>query len=311
MQELKSEINEIDIIDIFEIIWFRKITIIGFTIISVLFVYIYQLTQPNIFTAVTEIRPISYAKFDEYKISNSQGIINLSQRSLLSMYIEQIEENNFLNLAIKKFNLLDDGDYKNIEEYNADIELLASNFEIIMPNSDNKSGFLKMKYYDHKKWKKVLKSLDVSANLAVQKLFITRFKSNLAIAYQERTNELIYLEEQAKIARKLGIDKRKKFSLENSQNTSITGAFFERGYIAIEAEIEIMEARDDLFRAESFFNETPLVKNDDFEAARILIDATEFEFDNKRNLALALTFVISSMISIFFVIIQNAMQKRK
>ena len=66
-----------------------------------------------------------------------------------------------------------------------------------------------------------------------------------------------------------------------------------------------------LERAELLFNNTPIMKGDDFLAVSIKVGATEFKEENKRMLILALAAIFGGMIASIYVIISNAMRRRK
>ena len=165
--------------------------------------------------------------------------------------------------------------------------------------------------------------------------------NNLLTDYERKTSDRLYfLREQASIARKLGITKgtfeTQIFKTQYGMvgNVKKDSLFYLRGYEAIEKEIDLIESREDtrafieglveleqekrnleqdktLERAELLFNTTP-VNTDEFSAASVSIEATDFKFQSYRKLTIvALAGVLGGMVGTMYVLISNAFRKRK
>ena len=301
----------------------------------------------------------------------------ISKKHFLSLYIEILNEKVLFEEAIRKFNLLDSNQYKDNKEYNDAVIKFASSIKIKTPfngsqksknNLEKKNGYeinfatIQLEYDDIEKWKSVLSYVDKSANKAVRENLRNHYQRLLKITKQERiylledlslkidnlirdyerktTDYVLYLKEQAAIARKLGIAKNtievQTFGNQNSLLSSIIAEdspFYFRGYDAIEEEILLITSRknkkafiDNLFkleqkkrnimqdktvsRAEEIFKTTPLANNKDFYAATAKVSATKIKSINN-NISLLLALVIGLIIGVIYVIISNAIQSFK
>jgi LPS O-antigen subunit length determinant protein (WzzB/FepE family) len=165
--------------------------------------------------------------------------------------------------------------------------------------------------------------------------------SNSLIVYERKTmNRLAFLGEQAAIARKLGVAKNtieaQTFSAQSGMvaNLKTDTPFYLRGFEAIEKEIELLGSRDEarafvpglldleikkreleqdktLERASSLFALTPILMPAEFSAVSISIEATDFENQSRFLLLLGLGVIIGGLIGAAFVLVTDAIQKRK
>lgn len=175
--------------------------------------------------------------------------------------------------------------------------------------------------------------------------------SNMLHTYDlETVNRLAHLKEQAAIARKLGIVKQtsipqpsiyQNLNTTNNQlfttshsKTSTDTPLYLRGYDALEKEAELIKARKSKHpfidglpaleqkklallsdnqpeRAERFFNETPIVKSNEFQAVSFDFRTAKFQTKNKRKFKLALAAVVGGMFGAIYVLITTAIQRRK
>jgi len=299
-----------------------------------------------------------------------------SKKNFLNLYLEVLNEKTLFEDAIRKFNLLDVTKYKDEKTYNEAIIKLASKIEIITRPLKNKkneedietSSFVQFIFNDVEKWKSVMFFVDKQANKSVQinlqKQFdrllsfaeeqieyrledISTSINNLIIDYDRETSaKILFLEEQASIAEKLGIANNAiEVATFSNENMSIYDAstknlipnlpFYLKGYIAINEEIELLKGRTDkkafipellkleqakrsiqqdktLERAKLFFLRTPVGGNEVFTAATANVPATTFKYkayDKKKSLILGL--LVGLIIGLFFVLIQKGLQSKK
>lgn len=159
--------------------------------------------------------------------------------------------------------------------------------------------------------------------------------------YDRKTQDRVaFLKEQAAIARQLGVVKNtieaQTFTTQNSfvANIKTDTPFYLRGYEAIEKEVELIENRADklafvpglfeleqdkraleqdkrLARAEQLFSQTPIMNDAEFTPVLIDVEGTEFKYDGKFSLRLALAIVIGGFIGAAYVLIQVALAKRR
>ena len=154
----------------------------------------------------------------------------------------------------------------------------------------------------------------------------------------ETSNKLFYLKEQAAIARELGVAKNSleapTFGIQNNIIANLQTDYL-RGYEAIEKEIVLIESRQNkrafvvglleleqekrkivqegimLVRAESLFKNTPIMDEDDFFAASVMVVETVFEDSKKKIIMLALAAILGGIIASLYVLIPIAMHRRK
>jgi transcriptional regulator with XRE-family HTH domain len=123
------------------------------------------------------------------------------------------------------------------------------------------------------------------------------------------------LEEQAEIARAMGIDKSSLFNIETGEYTLFSPdlPLYLHGYIALEGQIEHLKSRADknsiidglmelrqkkralqqdkaLERVEALFAETPVMRDENFSAVIMKVEATEF-IANGRRMILSVLFL--------------------
>ena len=157
----------------------------------------------------------------------------------------------------------------------------------------------------------------------------------------EIKKRLAFLNEQALIARELDIQKNTLGTLnyESSYiipNIQTENPYYMYGYDMIEKEIELIMSRKDknsftnnlsqferekrtllqnltLERADQLFDNTPIFKSENFRAANIIYNNTEFKNVSKFSLKFVLLFsIIAGLISgIIFIRLAKAIQKRK
>jgi LPS O-antigen subunit length determinant protein (WzzB/FepE family) len=154
-------------------------------------------------------------------------------------------------------------------------------------------------------------------------------------------DRLAFLIEQREIAKKLGIAQSsietQTFKTLNSfiTNVELDTPYYFRGYESISKEIELIQSRtnkdaftpglhelqqklrnlnqDKTFeRAESLFATTPIANTNDFSAVSLQVESTDFKFNNNNNsMLLSLAVVFGGVIGAFYVLISNAIRKRK
>ena len=288
----KAYDDEIDLLECIETIWNGKWKIASIIAISLLSVFGFNIVNPNkTFNAKTAIKPVTSFEFDKYLLFNSSLkkfekdtkkvsddlIFKITPKTLINIYIEQLEEGTLLEKGIDKFQLVNKDNFENEYDYKEAVQKFSSNIKIIRPiNNDSKTQLrfhhvLSAGYNDQDKWKKLLTFVNSEANKEVKNIIINRFETftsiqeqinNFAIKdieiqidnaikdYELLTkNKLAFLSEQARIARKLGIKqntiKNQKFGEINAiiTNVKTVTPFYFRGYEAIEEEIKLIKGR--------------------------------------------------------------------
>jgi len=364
MDQLKT-INdgEIDIIDIFETLWNGKWKIIIFSIITLIavFGYLTLIHSNSNFKAITKISPISSAEKVKYTVLKDIRF-PVSQELFFDLYIEQLQEKFHFQQAIKEHKLLDFEEYENDKDYNQAIVDLSAKISINKIDKDSSIWNVSFNYNDAKKWKKVLTTVDILSNQAVRNVILSRFDNVISIMMQNNkdeleeikvliknskedyyistNNRLAFLKEQAIIARKLEISKNTNNLLTFDANDEVVTAFREpstpfyfRGYIPIEAEIELIESRVNIMpfipnmnlleknkrdlehnielkNIKRKFLSSPINKtNNNFKAAFLYIDLTKYEYITNK-MTYILIIVISVILSSIYILISNSIRKR-
>ncbi|MDC0863349.1 Wzz/FepE/Etk N-terminal domain-containing protein [Candidatus Pelagibacter sp.] len=184
VKNVKIDNDEINLIDLMYTIWEGKWKIAITVVISLIIATTYQLNQTRNFTAITEIKPISSSKLNNYQYFNNliTNINNINYKKynitrnnsdnntntnnygydkkqlridkvtnlkLLNMYIDILNDGSVFENAIRKFNLLDASQYNNDQEYNEAIIVLVSSIKILSPlvMGNSNKGNLETSYH--------------------------------------------------------------------------------------------------------------------------------------------------------------------
>jgi LPS O-antigen subunit length determinant protein (WzzB/FepE family) len=306
---------------------------------------------------------------------NSLNLKKIDKNYLLKLFIDKLSDNSLSKEAIKKFGLIDANDFNSSSEYENAVMKKASSIKISLNynnnnnNNNNSKKNKELPYWDiqfttadKNKWENSLKFIQDKANEQIQKYLYESFGTlilnlkKLKIYEIENieeeilesfenykttiSNRLVFLKEQAQIARSLDLPKN---SLENSLRnpTVITkednfSTYYMRGYNMIEKEIELIQNRTDdkpfiedlielekqknkllrnkdIERIQNLFENTPIAKSDKFMAANIVVQSTQYKKLNFKTSIipmLILASLIGAIVGIIYVLIKNATQKR-
>jgi len=156
----------------------------------------------------------------------------------------------------------------------------------------------------------------------------------------ETINRLAFLKEQGLIARKLNIENN-TLEVENFKtpsgiisNLQSSKPYYMRGYLMIEKEIELIESRTNkdaftknlldlekqkrtliedklLDRTEKLFNNTPIVSGNDFKAANIIYQNTEYKASFSLIKVVLFSGIFGVIVGMFYVLISSAIRQRK
>ncbi len=323
--------DEIDLSEVFIIVWKKKLTVAIFVFISLVFIFAnHKLKEPTklMVTAKTEIKPISVYDDAKYKIYNSlintqdpffviedikqspQGLIqkytkfqiietqikdlqinNIDKKFLFDLFIERINEKSNIISLIKKFNYLNSEEYSNIVEYEQAVNNLASS--ILLENVILKN--------DTEKNYIILKYSDVKK--WEEFLKFVEDENNLQI--QKRllemfNNYLSYLYskksnliEDIDIQLSITTSEEQKNDLLSKKNFLVQNKYIER----------IKET----------FDSSPLSNSESFYAAKINHSLTNYITQKKESIKLKFIVagICGAILGIFFVLIANVIQKRK
>ena len=308
------------------------------------------------------------------KNENENDILYLNKINkelLLNLFQEELQTKKIVIEAIKKYKLIDQNKFNDEDEYLEEVEKYALSLDLLRPiNVDgSKRGETRLNWTiefeinDEEKWEESLSFIENEINKNIQNYleqnFITTL-NNLKLFNQfkvedlnqkiefakndydiETSNRLIYLNEQASIARELDI-KNNTLEVENF-NTSSGGVisnlqtakpYYMRGYSMIEKEIELIESRNNkdaftknlldlekqrrdlledksLERIEKLFKSTPINNSNNFKAAEIIYKDTEYKASFSLIKAILFSGIFGIIFGTFYVLVSNAIQQRK
>ena len=359
--------DEVDLTALFETLWAGRWTILISIVIAALSTqFIQSLSpQPN-FSATTDFRPIPSFEAERYRLSNAVGVIEIQPEALFDLYVEQLQNSNILETSFQKFKLLERENFETDFAYDEALIALAASINISQSentNTDTNAATaensdlwqITFAYHNKQDWKVVLQDVHNRATEAVKEILKTRFDVSVAALKQARAfeledislrienlqalaqtskqNRLAFLREQAAIARTLDIPKStieaQTFDLQTGIVAKVgdSGPFYLRGYVAIEKEIDILEARQNfgpfitelpeleqrkraiekdktIERAEKLFSQTPIFSTD-FTAVSMKVAATDFAFGYPQYLIVMIVAILGGMLGIIYVLISK------
>ena len=297
-------------------------------------------------------------------IPKNQGK-SITRKFLISAFLEEADEQSLFEETIKKYNLIKKENYNNEDDFNEAVSKLSSKLKIVIARDEFKfekqsinSYSLIFDFHDIKIWKKALIFLVGQINENVKKSLVNQHEvilNNAKDFKAEKINQLnnaiqneilkydyaikkqlIYLQEQASIARRVGIKVDKKsqiISLQNNVQSENQYPLYYRGYEALEEEIRLVRNRlnkktfipliqtleneinniknDNTIKdfEKSFFNSPLNDKN--FKAVIIKLANTELIYHKRDKLFLILSLLAGIVIGSIFVILKDALTNRK
>jgi LPS O-antigen subunit length determinant protein (WzzB/FepE family) len=273
--------DEIDLVELFATLWEGKWKIFGVASAAIFGSFLFQVVQgPPNFVATTEIRPISSTQVELYGASNAVGFFGVTPESLISRYVEELEERIAIEEATLTAGLISREGFVSEQDFSDAVSAFVSSIEIVLPTDDEiesrinqRFAIIRGEFNDEVKWREMLSLIDEFATTSVQLKLQESFQSSMALAQQERSflledlslrienllsdynrvtsDRLAYLREQAEIARELDVATNTlEVQTYNAQNSIVAAVntnipFYLRGYEAIEKEIQLIESRQD------------------------------------------------------------------
>lgn len=326
--------DEIDLLDTAIVIWKKKITVIVFIALSLITTFVLKsIAKPDKFKVSTEVKPISVIDESKYKIYNSilsiirpyyvqeifepeknnilpqsqsysnyeisepnitdignLEINNIDKKFLLDLFIDKLNQNSNLISLIKKFGLIKKDDYPSMPEYEKAVIELGSSIKLL--NIDKKAYeqgipiIIQFETLNINNWENFLKFIEKETNAIIQKDLSSMFE-----------NYINYVESI------------KEFMIEDvNTQLSVTSNEIEKSIL--EKKKNILTSNKYIERIKNIFDSSPLSNSADFYAAKIIIDSTKYEKNESKNIYLVAT-IFGALLGIFFVLISNAIQKRK
>lgn len=237
-----------------------------------------------------------FKDIDLYANVDNSSFKKIDKAYLIDLFIDKLNENSIFIKSIKKFKLINKESYENITAYENAVMKLSSSIRLIKSENDpNSEGevFIEFKTADKKSWEKVLKYIEETANLEIQKYLNETF--NKLVLNQERLK--MYKIEDIEIL-KSNISNNEKYvsDLERLQKNLLENKNIERLLMA--------------------FKSTPIVSTNKFYAGDIMVESTKYQnVTNKNNRStktlLMLSILIGGIIGIFYVVIEKSVLSRK
>ena len=287
LKKNKNLNDDFDLLEAFLFFFYNKIKIILFVIASTIAMYFYVTISKSTFAVTTFVKPISPNQefhFDTYNALDRSNMAlpfrKITRGYLLGLFIEKLNEGKIFEDAIKELSLVNRDDYASDKIYNDAVRSLANSITLLPPtidltrqinepywrirfSSNNKKNSFKLlqKIEDltNQSIREYLKDSFLRTVRAEEKIMIYQLEDiDLKIlgalaGYEKSTkNRLVFLKEQASIARKLEIAKNTlPFQNFNSETAVITDLqsteipYYTKGFEMIEKEIELINNRKD------------------------------------------------------------------
>ncbi len=269
--------TEFNIFNLFNILWKKRILIISVSFIFFLTSVIYvQFLRTVIFQGNLELKPTSQEFLAKFKYLNRKEAvgIEITDEKLMNEFLNIFQDYEILKTNISKEILFDEKEFDNQYQYNDFIKSYAFNFDIeieegkkfqktfltyITDDTQQSENIIsatleEIKASQAEKLKREIQNLFDAEIFAIQQEYRkTEDEIDLKIFHYEISlnNQIEFLKEQAEIARELSISQNQFDYISqidtNAENTNgiILGElpYYNRGYIAIEKEIELLSNR--------------------------------------------------------------------
>ena len=282
-KDLIYQSEEIDLFELFDVLWNKKITIILVTLIATVIGTLIFFISPKSYEVTTKLNPAKDYVFTKYfdlnkELQKNEFDYSLSGGGIFSLFIKEFQDYEELRSTLNEQEIIHDtvlNNLNDIEKKNL-VNNSIKNFYIIEPDKNNKDWRLRFEWPNFKTGTEIIKtSLDlVKLNLknnifADLKQFreSLEFQNNLKIdSLSNQINILLkieklklqktssYLTEQALIARTLGIAKNSLEGIDllnqdfSRMELNINGPSmpdYLRGYEALEKEKSLLLERSD------------------------------------------------------------------
>ena len=341
--------DEIDLIEIFQIIWKKKNTVILSIVISLFLALLIQISEPNPeikkkVNAITEIKPIKIVDQSKYQVYNS--ILKIIKPIPLGEPITYVgtkktiaEDGTVIMSENKKPVREIDFTISGVEVNNITKKFLLEMFvEAISERSNLKDSIIKFNLIKEENYpnkieyenaiSKIVSDIRIlnlvslnpenelsKTTIEYETYNIERWESFLKFLEVE-TNRIIQTKLVEMFDNYLTYTKMiKNFKMEDLEFELITAGDDEQK-MDINKRIIDLESNKYAERIAVMFNSSPMANNEEFYAAKINYDSTKYvEIKNYNSMISLKTLygsatLLGAILGIFFVLIANAVQKR-
>ena len=272
-KDLIYQSEEIDLFELFDVLWNKKITIILVTLIATVIGTLIFFNSPKSYEVTTDLNPAKDYVFTKYFVLNkelqkSEFNYSLSAEGIYSLFIKEFQDYEELRSTISEQEIIHDtvlNNLNDIEKRNL-VNKSIKNFKIIEPNKNNNIRRFRFVWSDVKTGTEIIEnSIDlIKANLKNNILAdLRQFTESLELQRTIQTESILnqiqillkteklnlqktslYLTEQALIARSLDLAKS-SFSEMEFKNNEHSMLDYLRGYEALEKQNSLLLARSD------------------------------------------------------------------
>ena len=282
-KDLIYQSEEIDLFELFDVLWNKKTTIILVTLIATVIGTLISFISPKSYEVTTKLSPAKDYVFIKYfdlnkELKKNEFDYSLSGDGIFSLFIKEFQDYEELRSTLNEQDIINDIVLNNLKdiEKNDLVNSSIKNFNIIEPDKYNKDWRLRFVWSDVETGTEIIKtSLDIVILNLKNNLFTVlnqfreslEFQNNLKIErLSNQINILLkteklklqktssYLTEQALIARTLGIAKNSLEDIDllnqdfSRMELNINGPSmpdYLRGYEALEKEKSLLLERSD------------------------------------------------------------------
>ena len=361
----QSYSDEIDLADLVRSLWNGKWLVIGVTFVTVVLAVAYLKLTPKTYTGTLAISALKSVEADIYSELNDTNFISVDEQVLRSMFIEDIQSYNSIEQFIKSYGYVEQQKGETDTEYALRLRSAAYGFALVPPTLAAGKNF-------QPNWllNITTKNPDMASQIIIDAFTLSNgnvnqqltqtfqrrrdakvrqnkfaiaefeFKKQRALGKYEtrKAAHLALLHEQGQIAHSLNLSNgslsAQSYANTSTVVTSVAGdePLYLRGYLALEKEIEMIEARKSpepfipqlefiedlklqllqdqtLIRADELLAITP-IGTEHFVAAHYDLASMEYKSKTKFLLVLALAVVLGGMLGIFVLLIRNALIKK-
>lgn len=273
--------DEIDLMELFAVLWRGKWAIMAYVVISAAIAVAYIALSPAKYKGSLEIKPLLASDMLSYQDMNNQKMVTISPGALLGRFVTDLESRESLIEAFKQSSVLEVMAQTSDDPQDELAIEMAYDIAFVPPTDPeeqkkgNKKRYwtLEFETTDPDEFKEIVLAASVMSTQAVHQFYLDKVEHTLEFesvqvkrtkedietsialklkAYDESTeHRLEFLKEQATLARTLGLAKNaveaQSFASTDSVIVSLESKapFYMRGYKAIEKEAELLTARED------------------------------------------------------------------
>jgi LPS O-antigen subunit length determinant protein (WzzB/FepE family) len=325
--------NEIDLINLFNIIWDDKIKILVFTIISFLIGFGYSYQVPNNYLISLVIKKSDNYQFNKFNYiekvlkknqknqKNQTNQTNQTNQRILNRFFSELIDYEELSINLENIKTVRENITKlPIEKKRKKLFQYAKSLEIVEKVKNDKTSYtLNFKWHNTDEAKKILESTINLTLKNLEKAIYEEFEQILEFEKKIHKNKdlirLEYLSEQSSIARELNILDNQIDNVNLTQsNVSLNIntadiAYYLRGFRAIDKEIELIKNRD-YQNFEFIKQEIANLKKKDIKWIDYNIYSLEIKSLKNTKKIIIMSILLGLIVGLIFVLISNAIQSQ-